>query len=73
MCLTQSKEVWVELGSGHVFFCVWGCGETQKVRLAVVATAAAEAAAAAAVVVVVVVSTSSFKTFELEVLISCMK
>lgn len=50
-----------------------GCGETQKVRLAVVATTAAEAAAAAAAVVVVVVSTSSFKTFELEVLISCMK
>lgn len=68
MCLTQSKEVWVELGTGHVFFCAWGCGETQKVRLAVVATATAEAAAA-----VVVLSTSSFKTFELEVLISSMK
>lgn len=68
MCLTQSEEVWVELGTGHVFVCVWG-GETQRVRLAVVAAAEAAAAAAA----VVVLSTFSFKSFELEVLISRMK
>lgn len=66
MCLTQSEEVWVEFGTGHVFVCVWGWGETWRVRLA-----AAEAAAAAAAVVAL--STPSFKSFELEVLISRMK
>lgn len=50
MCVTQSKEVWVEFGTGHVFLCVWGWGETQRVRLAAVAAAA----------VAVVLSTSSF-------------
>lgn len=72
MCLTQNKEVCGVRNRPCVFLCVGGCGETQKVRLAVVATATTEAAAAAAAVVVVL-STSSFKTFELEVLISSMK